>query len=405
MGRLGLGLGAGLGRRRGLLGAVATISPTPPFGFAANGSENPVLRAMLARVRSGAGRGRIVFKGDSTTAGAGGGRADSPVHLADARPARTSAVLAALLTTDGYPTLDGSVVGDNGCAGYVSLPDYDRRVTLGSPDPWTIDGGQAFAGGNYLLGRNSAFDFTPDTAVDTFEIVVYAVPAAYRIAIDGAAPASLTASAGVNVAGGVATATGAGGFHRIVARAADAGTHTLRLTEAGGGVVRSVTAYDGTAAAIDLLNHASSGASSGDQASTGNDGAGWYNNQALGYDAPDLTIVNLGLNDIGAALPPATYRANLRRAVATAKLSGDVLLVFPHPAGEQFAVNAAAYRDTAAALAVDEGVAFLSLFDHYGGAFTPALRARMRDGLVHGDPAFYAEIAELYRRSIRVMAA
>lgn len=67
-----IALGLGIGRRR-KLGTAVPLFPSPPNGFALNGSANVALKAMLARVRGGQGRGRIVFKGDSTTAGAGSG--------------------------------------------------------------------------------------------------------------------------------------------------------------------------------------------------------------------------------------------------------------------------------------------------------------------------------------------
>lgn len=399
MGRLGLGMG----RRRGLIGAPVPPVSVVPVGFAANGAANTALKAMLARVAAGTGRGRIVFKGDSTSAGAGGGDPASPQQLGGAWANRTSAVLAARLTATGYPALDGAIVGDNGAKDYVPLPSYDGRIALGATSPWVMSGGQAVAGGHYFYspGGGGTVDFTPTVAVDRFEVVVFNVGGSYGFRIDGAPPSSVTA-VGATVSGGLVAPPNTGaGLTRITVTAASIGTHTLRVTSGAEGVMRSLRAWSSGVAAIDILNHASNGATSGDQATVGN---GWSNMDSLGFDAPDLTIVNLGLNDIGNQVGVAAYRANLEAIVTTARLSGDVLLVFPHPAGSQFAVNATAYRDAAADIAATRGVAFLSLFDHFGGVFTPALQARMADGLVHGDAAFYAEIGELYRRCIAVMA-
>lgn len=413
MARLGLGLGLGVGRRR-----PSPTGPLPPVagpvGYAGNGSANARLRAMLARVRGGTGRGRIVFKGDSTTAGAGGGTGADANRLANARPNRVSASLASLLSAAGTPALDNGVVGDNGMGrgSGVPLPAYDPRVSLGAP-AWGVVSDNSYAGGALLSPTSgSVLTFAPTTEVDTFEVVLYNNTAyAVAFAIDGTATSALTLAGssgggGATVSGNRVTIPGdVGGFTRVRVAAPAAGPRVLGMAPAAGsgGVVRSVMAYRDPLPAIDILNHAANGAKVADQSAS--DANLWRNNDALAFDAPDLTIVNLGLNDISEATPLAAYSAGLQAIIARARLSGDVLMVFPHPAGAQFAVNAALYRDAAAARAASEGVAFLSLFDRFGGAFTPALQARMADGLVHGDAGFYAEVADLYRQCIAAMAA
>ncbi|WP_425228633.1 SGNH/GDSL hydrolase family protein [Sphingomonas sp.] len=406
MARIGLGLSR---HRRGPIGVPVTAPPPPPpppaapTGFTANGAANAALKAMLTRVAAGTGRGRIVFKGDSTTAGAGGGDPTSTQQLGGARANRTAAVLAARLSAAGYPALDNGVVGDNGNKAFVPLPVYDPRVTLGASSPWIADGGQGFAGGNFLFSPGGGtFDFTPAVAVDRFEVVAFNVGGSYSFLVDGAAPGTVAAPGATIAGGGVSVPGGNAGFTRITVTAAAAGIHSLRVTTSTAAAMRSVMAWANGTYAIDILNHASNGATSADQATAGSN---WSNNDSLAFDAPDLTIINLGLNDIGGQVAIAAYRTSLQTIVDTARLSGDVLLVFPHPAGSQFAINPAAYRDAAAAQAAASGVAFLSLFDYFGGAFTPALQARMADGLVHGDAAFYAEVGEVYRQCIAVMAA
>lgn len=406
-------LGTGVGRRRGLRAPASAPAPASPVGFAPNGSTNPKLRAMLARVRAGTGRGRIVFKGDSTTAGAGGGTAADANRCTNARPNRTSAVLASLLSASGTPALDNGVVGDSGMGrdGGVGLAPYDPRVSMGNP-PWTVVRDQRFAGGALLQPASGGiWTFAPTTPVGAFEVVLYN-NAAYGMAfaIDGSTAVTIALAGspggGASVSGNTVTVSGnTGGFTRVIVSAPSPGARVLGMAPASGsgGVVRSVMAYDPGASAIDILNHASNGGKVGDQGAT--DANRWRGGDALRFDAPDLTIVNLGLNDIAETTGTAAYADGLRAILAQARASGDALLVFPHPAGGRFAVDAVAYRDAAAALAAAEGVAFLSLFDHYGGAFTPALQARMADGLVHGDAGFYAEVADLYRRCVAAMAA
>ncbi len=403
-----LGRGSGNGRHRLFPAAQPAAPPaTPPLGFALNGSSNLALKAMVARVAGGTGRGRFVVKGDSTSAGAGGGTSADTLNLTDARPHRTSAVLAGLLSASGLPALDNGVVGDNGMTDATGFDPfaYDNRLSTVAP-AWPVVNSAALAGSGFWAVNTGALRFRPVTAVDTFEIVFYTLAATCTITVDGAAPAAIGVSGGASVSGNVVTVPGTtSGFCKAVVTAASPGVRRLEIAGgAAAGAVRSILAYASGTPAIDIVNHAGNGATSSDQAAA-NPVQGWSNRESLAYDQPDLTIINLGLNDVATQVPVATYAANLGSLIDTARASGDVLLVFPHPAGGAFAVGATAYRDAAATVAASRGAAFLSLFDHFGGSFTPALQARMADGLVHGNAGFYAEVADLYRRCLAVMAA
>lgn len=157
---IGFGTGSGrhrIGRRTSAPVAPPAPSPppspppppfVPPAGFALNGSTNVALKAMVARVKRGAGRGLIVWKGDSTTVGQGGGTTADGYGLTNARPNRPPAVLASLLSAAGVATLDNAMVGDNGMtiAGGFALAGYDARFAAGNGN---FAGGLDFAGGSY----------------------------------------------------------------------------------------------------------------------------------------------------------------------------------------------------------------------------------------------------------------
>lgn len=407
-----IGFGTGSGRHRigGRTSApVAPPAPSPfapPAGFALNGSTNVALKAMVARVKRGAGRGLIVWKGDSTTVGQGGGTTADGYGLTNARPNRPPAVLASLLSAAGVATLDNAMVGDNGMtiAGGFALAGYDARFAAGNGN---FAGGLDFAGGSYRSPGTGPDSFTPDGPVDRFEVVIFNSNGyTLTFLIDGAAPeaitvAGATGSPAATVSGDtVNVATPGSGFTRLIITAA--ATHTLswRANAMNLGAIRSVTGYASGDRAIDQLVHASLGASAAQQAASGN---AWQNLDALGFDAPDLTIINLGLNDMNNAVSAASYQASLQALVAKGKASGDVLLAFPHPAAAPYNTNVAALRSAAADVAAASGVAFISLFDHFGGSFTPALQARMFDGAVHGNAGFCAEVAIVYRDCIRAM--
>ncbi len=366
-------------------------------GFAANGAANTAFRAAVARVRAGTGRGRIVWKGDSITVGQGGGSNADQFGLTGARAKRIPAVLAALLSDGGTPTLDGSIVADNGVNGATGqqlIGAYDPRIVqpLGGA-AWGLNRSAELAGGGFWKPAAGQLTFRPTAPVDTFEIVAYrSENETYQVTIDGAAPATGAAQF---------TTAAENGFVRHVVKAAGAASRVLALTgTTTRGALRSITGYDSAVPALDMIVHAALGASSAHQSATG---SGWSNREALAFDAPDLTIVCLGLNDMAVGTGAGAYGNNLRAIVDTAKQSGDVLLLFPTPAGGTYNDQVMAYRDAAAAVAAEKTVAFFSLYDHYG-PFDAAMAARMFDGQVHPGAALLAEIADRIRQALQRMA-
>ncbi|MGV0964181.1 MAG: SGNH/GDSL hydrolase family protein [Polynucleobacter sp.] len=409
----------------GVVTPTPTPTPSPPTGFAMNGATNATLKAMLARVAGGTGRGRVVFAGDSAFVGVGanvtadGTTSSVAAQCAGARPYGPSAVLAAELTALGYPALDNARVADGSLVNAsVALTDFDPRVALGSP-AWTVLTNQLlFAGGSLIQPNTGAFAFTATTAVDSFEAVFYRDNGGgvFTVTVDDAAVA-VTASNGGAVSGAgsnVVTVPASGnGFCKVTGAVGSAATRTLKITGANtNGFLCYVRAWNSAVPAIDLINNAGQGLTSAQQAAAG---SGYKALDALGFDAPDLTIVKLGLNDAAQGVSAASYVANLRAIITKARLTGDVLLVTPHFANPSFAAtaNQTALRDAAAALAAASGTAAdggaalgCAYFDEqaYFGAWS-TIAARTADGLVHPNRGMYAEEAQALRRCIQVMSA
>jgi lysophospholipase L1-like esterase len=112
------------------------------------------------------------------------------------------------------------------------------------------------------------------------------------------------------------------------------------------------------------------------------------------YD-PDLTLINLGINDLGQALPVETYRRNMRTIVLAAKAAGDVVLIVPNqvnpsyfPLGRQQDYEAA-LRDLAAEL----GVVLFSVPAAIG-EFSQAQASGFMADDTHPSAAGYARIAD-----------
>jgi len=382
----------------------STLPPIAPpgkapamTGFYMNGASNSKLKAAVARVKNGTGRARMVVKGDSTEVGQGGGSNADGNRLTGARANRPASVLAGLLTNSGIPAFDGSIVADNGLS-ITSIPiyTYDPRVGVSGPNYWGTSGNQNFAGGGYFTTNTGGLSFNPPQPVDTFEIVYYnSANLTFYFAIDGAAPASGPSSA---------TASYGTGIVRQIVKASSVGSHTLNVTaSSAAGAFRSITAYDSTKAGLDILVHASLAAVATQQAAK-DSSSGWYNADSLVFDAPDLTTIKLGLNDMNTNVAVADYKSALQSIVADAQKSGDVLMLFPTPSGGNYNNNVSAFNDAAKSVASAAGVPFFSLWEYYG-PWTSTFGARQADGVVHPNTALYAEIAGLVKSAIDSMIA
>jgi hypothetical protein len=384
-------------------------TPTPaPTGFARNGSTNTALKTMMAGVKAGTRRGMIVYKGDSVTTGIGSsivsGIADDAAQNTDARKGRPPAVLARLASAAGYAALDGGMVGRNGSS--QPLPVYDPRVSFpgASWAYWAAADRQNFPAGGFLDGNNAGpLIFTPTMQCDTFEMVMLNVGGRVTILIDGAAPTSITAP-GATVNGNVVDVVNSdSGESRITVKAASAGMRSVSVQASGVTFMRSIRGWNSGVAAIDCLVHAAGSATSAEQSFSGN---GWSNNDALAFDAPDLTIIKLGLNDSARGVSAADYKANVGKIIDTAKATGDVLVLWPHAANpDTFAPDAIqdALRIAASEIAAAKGVAFGDHRMAFGSWATIA--SRTADNTVHPNKGFYEDIAAYDWACVQAMIA
>lgn len=393
------GFGAEIAARRRRGGSPPPALPLP-LGFALNGSTNAALKAALARVSAGAGRAKIYVDGDSLSVGQGAGTTADGYRLTGARANRWPAALAAELTGVGYPALDNAFVGDGAIGavtgGGMDYGGYDPRIGHGT---WSATADQRLAGGSYWANQTGSIMRLTTAGVDTFEIVYLNLAAAtFGTDVDGANPVSGPAS------GAITTNGGAFGFTRVTLTGASAsGSHFAEFGATGGSIgLVSMTAYAGATKAIDIRVGAGCGATSTQLATTNHDGGHWSNLDYLAFEAPDLTIVLCGINDMNGSVGASTFAANLHTIIARAKLSGDVLLCFPHANQSLSDATYQAYNAAAKAQAVSDGVAFMSFYEYFG-AYNSALGARTADG-THPLAAMAAEIGQVARRCIQAMA-
>ncbi len=293
-------------------------------------SQNTIkTRAAVARVLSGSGFGKVCVIGDSTTMGA----FSNGVTFAGNKPLAFPAQLAKILNSYGVPATNDSWFGSGNvapatAAGYNA---YNTAVTfpIAGFAPGAIQGLGAFAMASTTSGATLAF--TPTIAFDTVDIYFLGgVPAGtFNVNVDGGASLQLVTPSGTHLPQ-VVTISG-------IALA----THTLNIvTTSTNGVFIAGTAvrasgtprievYNAGWSAAEVLNPGN-GAVSYAQPADGTHQYVYF--AALPVVAPDLTIINLTINDID--LQPSSvsfYQAALQTMVTQALASGDCWLMVGNP--------------------------------------------------------------------------
>lgn len=284
-------------------GAAAVLSASAAK-LAANVTRSSMAGFIRARAKCLAGqRGRILFIGDSTTAGAGAGTAGAgTTALTGARAKNYPTQLAALLRASGINATNDHLWGSQGVLddSGVTYQLYDPRMAAFTGSvTWTTN----MLGGKMLLlnAASQAVAFTPTNPCDGATIY-YA-----RVASGGTAT--------VNVDGGATLATiSASGASAILTQNVTftRGTHTLNITHNGTGTnfyIVGVLFTDSTQGAIDFIQAGYYGATTNLFAAASQP---WDPVNVAGTIAPDHTFYELGINDAIASLPIATFEANIR---------------------------------------------------------------------------------------------
>lgn len=306
---------------------MATVTEPTKTGIAvaaaSTASQLQQWRKALASVRSGQGRAKIACVGDSNTVGWGAATGTS--GLTAARVKSYPAYLSSILTGMGYATNLQSFWGDgNLTANSIGYNTYDPRLVL--PGDWVMQssaltyslGGQLFRCPSPIT---SSLAFTPTGSVDTF--VIYSVNNAgngtFTVNVDGGATAA-TVNNNTTAAVQATTVT------------STLGAHTLNMQRSAGGTIfiMGVLAYDSTASKIDILNMGSAGWKATEWAYSAN---AWSPAPALTALDPDLTIINLGINDWkDTPTDLSTFTTNLQTVITAALAGGgSCILNVPFP--------------------------------------------------------------------------
>lgn len=334
--------------------ASGTFTPLPgPFSLGnTSGVFNvgaPQLnhwRAAMARVRAGLGRGKIVIEGDSTVVGAGsgtGGTNNMNDAFATAWPQALSTLLGSQITVS-----DNSLFGTQGTT--VAYGTYDTRAVLGAG--WAPNVG-TLGGAFFRCAASSAttLSFTPQGQIDTI-IIWYLQQNAngsFTVDVDGGASLGTVSANGTSLVKSVTF---------TVAK----GSHTINLNSTGGAIffISGIIAYDSTAPAIDVIQTGQFGAKALDFTVTGQ---AYSPQTVLAALAPDLTIIDLTINDSNAGTALSTYTTQIQTMITAAQLSGDVILMVGPPSNTTNATNGTLdqYISALRSLAISNNVGLIDI--------------------------------------------
>lgn len=316
------------------------------------------LRAAIARVKAGTGVAKIACIGDSTTMGA----YSNGIVFAGNKPLAFPAQLATQLAAKGIAATNCSFFGTGNvapatAAGYNA---YNPAVSMtGGFAPGAIATLGAFAFASTTLGATLSYVPENSFAFDTVDIYYLGgTGGAFTVNVDGGATlATITPTGTHNVQ--VTTVTGiALATHtlNLVASAAT-GVFIVGVAARASGTKR-IEVYDMGWSAVEVLNPANASISYAQPTSPTNQ----YNYfVGLPVVAPDLTIINLTINDIdNQPSSVAVYQAALQTMVTQALVSGDCVLMVGNPGNKaNWTVNpavAAAYQAAVYAVALASNV-------------------------------------------------
>lgn len=315
-------------------------------------SINPFLMphwiACTAKVKINIGSCRVYAVGDSTTFGA----FSTPDGTGDLAVGAYPARLAQYMTSSVLPAQRDSFMGD-------PQPGNDSRISVGS---WVENSGVPSTGGpsfNATAATGGPLTFTPTDSVDTFELWYIGV------SVGGTFSYSIDSGSATNVN----TASGVTGVIPITIAAGSLGSHTLKLTwVSGNDFVVGAESYNSAISSVRVTNAGWPGSRSGDWT---NNGAPYNTLSAVQTQAPDLIILDLGINDWGPVFgePVSAFQANMQTLITAWLPTSDIVIVTPNPTAVAAGTPAATQQQYVAAmhaLAVSNNIPIIDNFARWG---------------------------------------
>ena len=330
-----------------------------------------------------AGTAKIVALGDSITRGFGSAAAgwtqtSFPVELAQ------------FLTQDGVPAQSDNFLGDGGF--YVS--GTDLRIALIGGAAW--DGNIVDAGGPALqtVNQGDGFDFTLNWPGNYDRVTISYIDSgsgAATVAVDGAPVATLAAGNSGNTL--TQTVNLPPGLHSKL---------SLRQSGDAATFVQGASFWSTTHPAIQVQNAGIGGWSAvaaNMSVCNGNlvagSGCGFGQTAGVAALAPNLVIIDLGVNDMLQNIPASTTVASIDAMVTTLQSAGvDVMLMVPQPTNAPACIaGMPTLRSALRALADRRNLPLVDLWKTYRSFAELSAAGLMGSDSIHPDSTLYADIA------------
>jgi lysophospholipase L1-like esterase len=276
-------------------------------------------RAAMEEVRTGTGRCRVIIVGDSTTAN--GYPNDGLTSKQNSWPMKMG------------KKLDESYVSAShynwfGANGYTLSADYEEFYpNLNFSGTWSNGASVSYGGFNWACnGAGPFIEWTIEVPTDTIEIyyITSAGLGTWNYQLDGGATTPVVA-------------TGVNSLQKITLNTT-LGMHVVRINGVTGSCgLSGMAAFNSTEAGVDIYNGGWRGSTSGDWNVTTNP---WSSRNWINFLAPDLTIINLGINDWrDNVLAASDYETNIQAFITEAKETGDCVIQLPFPSATTGSAN------------------------------------------------------------------
>lgn len=273
-------------------------------------------RLALAKSRAGISPAKIVMLGDSTTLGSGG--TGTSGYQSGTRAVSPAVKLATQLSSFGLNTRSDSIFGSGSLGTYGT--NYDPRFVYDAGWSSSLLLNASY-GGTFRGNANGAVMTVTPTKAWTHAKVWYAQAASQGNMSLSASDATTVPIVG-NGANALASAT------LVKSGSASLSPLVITKTNATTNYVLGVEFWDSSLNDIRIVQMGASGAKAGDFAASANPWDGLNELTAL---APDLTILNLAINDWNAATATGTFTTAIQSWITAAKVTGDVLIMTGYP--------------------------------------------------------------------------
>lgn len=262
----------------------------------------------------------------------------------------------ALLATAGTPVITENIFGDAATpdTGTAAVTAYEPRITFAGSS-WSRSAGTV--GGSMFTSTtgSDSITFTPAVAVDSFDIYY----------VRGTSFGTFTVT---DVGGTLGTINSAGtsAFLKTTVTRGAASTNAINIQRSVAGTlfIAAIDCYNSGSPAVDIINGGTFGTTAVNQSGMGSP---WSPGNAIATIAPDLTIVNLGINDVTVGTTASAFQTAIQTIITQAKLSGDAMLMWHHPNGGSSSPSMdQIFRDIYLGLARTNGIPMIDLTERFG---------------------------------------